>query len=48
MYDGTDFIAMNDVLMWEMITGLTYIVGTQFYIWKIPERFAPGMFDFWV
>lgn len=30
------------------ISGLTYIIGAQFYIYKIPERFKPGFFDIWV
>lgn len=27
--------------------GLFYIVGCQFYILRIPERFLPGFFDIW-
>ena len=28
--------------------GGLYIGGAQFYMYKIPERFFPGVFDIWV
>lgn len=38
-----------DKLFWYVVAmGASYILGAQFYIWKIPERIKPGRFDIWV
>ena len=41
MIPGKEFV-IGIILM-----GIFYIVGCQFYIFRIPERFKPGFFDIW-
>lgn len=34
-----------DVLVFEMGMGFFYLIGTLFYVSRIPERWRPGWFD---
>lgn len=34
-----------DVLIFEMCMGMFYLIGTFFYVSRIPERWRPGWFD---
>lgn len=35
----------NVILCYETVMALSYIIGTMFYISRIPERWKPGFFD---
>lgn len=35
----------NVTLAYEMAMALSYLIGTMFYVCRIPERWKPGWFD---
>lgn len=35
----------NLTLAYELAMGLSYLIGTLFYVTRIPERWRPGWFD---
>ncbi|GAA0153373.1 hypothetical protein Leryth_027452 [Lithospermum erythrorhizon] len=35
----------NVTLAYESVMGLSYLIGTMFYVTRIPERWRPGWFD---
>lgn len=44
----SDNFPVDRVIGGILLMGVLYIVGAQIYIYKIPERFKPGVFDIWV
>jgi len=43
----TTGILTNATLKNWWIGGISYIVGVILYIWRFPEKYWPGKFDFW-
>ncbi|KAF5788269.1 hypothetical protein HanRHA438_Chr10g0474531 [Helianthus annuus] len=35
----------NTMLAYELVMALSYLIGTMFYVTRIPERWRPGWFD---
>ena len=46
--NSSDTMPTAKIAIFLGISGMTYIIGAQFYIHKVPERCKPGFFDIWV
>lgn len=45
---GSDVFPFEEVIWYMVAMGATYIIGAQFYVLRIPERWSKGTFDIWL